>query len=160
MDIVSEDRIKEWSIDHPLCREGGSQYRHPHDVNIIHIINHIRQHNILVFVVLVFAKLESVSKKLMEIRCANWMLFDNGAFKRVSNSVHLTASEQEEIIVYRKHVGVQFVDDGYQAIPDDAILPYFSRRSTNEFGSYGSIYMVKIAGGHLRGYNDDARSLF
>lgn len=59
--IVTKDRVDEWSKSHPLCLEHGHEC--PQRIDLIH---RIPRTNVFVFVVLVFAELEFLIKRLIE----------------------------------------------------------------------------------------------
>ena len=150
--IVTEDRIDEWSKSHPLCLEHGHQC--PERIDVIH---NISRQNVFVFVVLVFAELEFLIKKLIASKCRDIVLFDTMAFDRVCDSAGLSAEQKQGLSKYRSYVGVIFTKNVTQDVPRDAVLPFLKRESLEKYGSYGVLYRVTISGLHLRDYDDTVR---
>ena len=150
--IVTKDRIDEWSKSHPLCLEHGHECSQRID-----LIHKISRKNRFVFVVLVFAELEFLIKKLIASKSRDMMLFDTGFFERVCESAGLSAEQKQGLVKYRSYVGVIFADDVTQDVPKDAVLPFLKRESLHRFGSYGVLYRVTIPGQHLRDYDDTVR---
>jgi hypothetical protein len=150
--IVTEDRIDQWSKSHPLCLEHGHEC--PQRIDLIH---NISRNNVLVFVVLVFAELEYLTKKLIASKSRDTVLFDTRVFERVCNSAGLSAEQIQEVVKYRSYVGVIFASSFTQNVPRDAVLPFLKRESLDRYGSYGVLYRVTIPGWHLRDYGDTVR---
>lgn len=153
--IVTEDRIDEWSKSHPLCLEHG--HKCPQRIDLIH---EIIRHNVFIFVVLVFAKLEFLIKKLIASNSRDVMLFDTKAFERVCDNAALSAEQKQEIVRCRSYVGVIFADGVSQDVPRDAVLPFLKRESLDRYGSYGVLYRVTVSDKHLRKHDDTVRNLW
>lgn len=154
-EIVTKDRIDDWSKSHPLCPEHEDQCPQKRE-----IMDKILKSNILVFVVLVFAKLEFLIKKLITSGSKDLMLFDNSRFERICGYAQLSADQKQKLVQFRGYVGVMFGAFGTQDVPSDAVLPFLKRESLGKYGSYGVLYRVTIAGQHLRDYPDTVRSTF
>jgi len=150
--IVTKDRIDDWSKSHPLCLEHG--YKCPQRIDLIH---QIPMENLLVFVVLVFAELEFLIKKLITSDSRDVKLFDTQTFEVLCDSAELSAEQKQELIKCRSYVGVTFASNGSQDVPRDAVLPFLKRESLDRYGSYGVLYRVAIPGLHIRGYDDTVR---
>ena len=150
--IVTKDRIAEWSKSHPLCLEHGHEC--PQKTELIHKIT---MKNVFVFVVLVFAELEFLIKRLIASYSSDLMLFDTKTFERVCNSAELNAEQKQGLVKCRSYVGVIFPRDRTQDVPGDAILPFLKRESLERYGSYGVLYRLTVLGQHLRGYKDTVR---
>ena len=150
--IVTEDRIDEWSKSHPLCLEHGHEC--PQRIDLIRDLSRT---NVLVFVVLVFAELEYLTKKLVASKSRDVKLFDSGAFERVCDSAGLSAEQKQEVVKYRSYVGAIFASGATQNVPRDAVLPFLKRESLDRYGSYGVLYRVTIPGQHIQGYGDTVR---
>ena len=150
--IVTKDRIEEWSKSHPLCLEHG--YKCPQNLDLVH---NITQRNVFVFVVLVFAELEFLIKKLIRSKSRDMMLFDTGLFERICDAAALSAEQRQGLVKYRSYVGVIFANGGIQDVPSDTILPFLKRESLDKYGSYGVVYKVTIPGLHLRDYDQTVR---
>ena len=150
--IVTKDRIDEWSKSHPLCLE----HRHecPQRIQIIH---EIPKRNVFVFVVLVFAELEFLTRKFIKNNSSDMMLFDTKLFERVCDSAGLSTEQKQGLVKCRSYVGMIFADNFSQDVPRDAVLPFLKRESLDRYGSYGVLYRVTVPGNHLRGYHDTVR---
>ena len=152
--IVTKDRIAEWSKTHPLCLEHGHECPQR-----IHLTHEIPKRNVYIFVVLVFAELESLTKKFIAYDSRDVWLFDTKYFDRVCNSVGLDAEQKQALVKCRSYVGVRFAHSSSQDIPRDAVLPFIARESLDKYGSYGVLYRVTVSSQHLPGYNDTVRYL-
>ena len=150
--IVTKDQIADWSKNHPLCLEHGHEC--PQRIQLTH---EIPMHNIYIFIVLVFAELEFLIKKLITSGSRDVWLFDNKSFERVCNSARLSAEQKEALVKCRSYVGVLFAGDASQDVPRDAVLPFTNRESLDKYGSYGVLYRVTVSNQHLRGYDDTVR---
>lgn len=150
--IVTKDRIDEWSKSHPLFLEHG--HKCPQRIDLIH---EITRTNVLVFVVLVFAELEFLIKKLIASNSRDVMLFDTKSFERACDSAGLSAEQKQGLIQCRSYVGVIFTTGVSQDIPRDAVLPFLKREGLDKYGSYGVLYRVTVPGQHLRDYDDTVR---
>lgn len=150
--IVIKDRIDEWSKSHPLCLEHG--HKCPQRIQLIH---EIPKRNVFVFVVLVFAELEFLIKKLIANNSRDIKLFDTKLFERVCDSAGLSTEQKQGLVKCRSYVGMIFADDFSQDVPRDAVLPFLKRESLDRYGSYGVLYRVTVPGNHLRDYHDTVR---
>ena len=150
--IVTKDRIDEWSKSHPLCLE--HRHKCPQRIDLIHEISRT---NVFVFVVLVFAQLEFLIEKLIASNSCDAKLFDTESFERVCNSAGLSTEQKQRLVKCRSYVGVIFADGVSQDVPGNAVLPFLKRESLNRYGSYGVLYQVEIPGQHLRDYDDTVR---
>ena len=146
--IVTESRIREWSETHPLCQEHGHECSERFD-----LIHEILENNVYVFVVLVFAELEFLIKKLVASRSRDEVLFDIKSFEHVCDSAGLSVEQKQALVKWRSHVGVVFADDASQDLPRDVVLPFLKRESLDRYGSYGVLYRVTISSQHLSGYD-------
>ena len=146
--IVTESRIHEWSETHPLCQEHGHECSERFD-----LIHKIPKGNVYIFVVLVFAELEFLIKKLVASRSRDGILFDTKPFERVCDSAGLSVEQKQALVKWRGHVGVLFANDASQDLPRDVVLPFLERESLDRYGSYGVLYRVTISSQHLSGYN-------
>ena len=151
--IVTRDRIDEWSTNHSLCLEHGTECPERS-----RLIRQVLRNNVFVFVVLVFAELECLMKKLVASNSRDMMLFDTKAFDRICESAELSAEQKQGLVRYRSYVGVLFADGGAQDLPRDAALPFLKRESLDKYGSYGVLYRVTILGQHLKNYGDTVGS--
>ena len=146
--IVTESRIHDWSETHPLCQE------HGHECSARFNLNHeIPKTNVYIFVVLVFAELEFLIKKLVASRSRDAILFDTKSFERVCDFAGLSVEQKQALVKWRSHVGVLFSNDASQDLPRDVVLPFLKRESLDRYGSYGVLYRVKISSQNLWGYN-------
>ena len=152
--IVTKDQIDKWSKTHPLCLEHGHEC--PQRIHLTHVIP---QHNIYIFVVLVFAELEVLIKKFIASGSRDVWLFDTKYFERFCDSARLSAEQKQALIKCRSYVGVLFAGDASQDVPRDAVLPFIKRESLDKYGSYGVLYRVTVSNQHLRGYDDTVRYL-
>ena len=150
--IVTKDRIDEWSKSHPLCLEHG--HKCPQRTYLVH---EIPRKNVFVFVVLVFAELEFLIKKLIANNSRDVILFDTKLFDHVCKTEGLSAEQKQRLVKFRSYVGVIFACDASQDVPGDAVLPFLKRESLDRYGSYGVLYRVTISGQHLQGYGDTVR---
>ena len=149
--IVTKDRIGEWSESHPLCT-------HRRDCpQKSAMINEIWQTNTLVFIVLMFAKLEYLTERLLASNSRDLVLFDSGSFDLLCNSASLSKEHKERLADCRRYVGVKFAHNALQYIPENAILPFYKRESLEKWGSGGMIYRVEIPGQHLRHQKETVR---
>ena len=146
--IVTESRIHEWSDTHPLCQEHGNEC-----FERFNLIHEIPKTNVYIFVVLVFAKLEFLIKKLVASRSRDVILFDTKSFERVCDSAGLSVEQKQALVKWRSHVGVVFADDASQDLPRDVVLPFLKRESLDRYGSYGVLYRVTITSQNLSGYD-------
>ena len=152
--IVTENRVAEWGKSHPLCLEHGHECPQK-----IELIRKITSTNVYVFVVLVFAELEFLSKKLIASGSHDMMLFDTKLFEPVCDSAGLNAEQKQGLIKCRNKVGVIFAHAGPQDVPGDAILPFLKRDPLHgRYGSSGVLYRLTVPGHHLRDYDDTVRS--
>lgn len=149
--IVTRKRIDDWSQSHPLCLEHGSSCSEKDD-----LIGKILHRSIYLFVVLVFAKLEVLTKKLLARDCGDHMLFNDGRFERYCKSAELKAEQVQSLAKNRSYIGVLFNSNHSQDVSKDAVLP-FLKREQFEYGSFGSIYRVTIPAHHLQGFNSEVR---
>ena len=150
--IVTRDRVEEWSGLHPMCQEHGDACSQRSD-----LIREVTGKNILIYIVLVFAELEFLVKRLVASGSWNLMLFDSASFNQVCEIAKLTADQKHKIVQYRSYVGVIFAHYGSQEVPIqnvpiDAVLPFLERKPLEKFGSYGVLYRVALPGQHLRDY--------
>lgn len=152
--IVTGKRIYDWSQSHPLCLEHGSTC--PERNNLI---RKIPNGNIYVFVVLVFAELEFLTKRLLASGSSDAILFDIGLFERYCISAELSAEQKQSLVKCRTHVAVRFSNRRSQDIPEDAVLPFLKRESLDRYGSFGVIYRVTIPAYHLQGFSHEVRYL-
>ena len=150
--IVTEDRIDEWSKSHPLCLEHG--HKCPQRIQLIH---EIPKNNVFVFVVLVFAKLEFLIKKLIANKSGDIKLFDTNQFERVCDSAGLSTEQKQVLVKCRSYVGMIFADNRSQDVPRDVVLSFLKRESLDRYGSYGVLYRVTVPSNHLRDYHDTVR---
>ncbi|MDI1488023.1 MAG: hypothetical protein OHK93_007297 [Ramalina farinacea] len=148
--IVTGKRVDDWSQSHPLCLEHGSTC--PERNNLI---RKILYRNIYVFVVLIFAELEFLTKGLLASGSKDAMLFDNGLFERYCISAELSAEQKQSLVKCRSYVAVKFSDRRSQDIPVDAVLPFLKRESLDKYGSFGVIYRVTIPAYHLQGFSHE-----
>ena len=147
--VVTADRVRNWSKDHSLCQKHEGECP-----DLAKIIRGIFIGNLLVFVVIVLARLESLTERLLTSHASNMMLFDTHLFNRICDSAGLTAKEKQTLIDHRSKVGVVFAVDAIQTVPRDAVLPFFHRNSLGKHGSSGSIFRVVLPGGHLWKYSN------
>ena len=150
--IVTKNRVAEWSKSHPLCLEHGHEC--PQQTELL---LRITRDNIFVFVVLVFAELEFLTKNLLASNSRDMMLFDTKYFEHVCDSAGLSAEQKQGLVKCRSYVGVIFARPGPQDVPGDAILPFLKRESLERYGSYGVLYRLTVPGLHLRDYADTVR---
>ena len=151
--IVTKDRVAEWSKSHPLCLEHGHECPQK-----IELIRKITSTNVYVFVVLVFAELEFLTKNLIASGSHDMILFDTKLFEPVCDSAGLNTEQKQGLIKCRNYVGVIFAHAGHQDVPGDAILPFLKRESLDgRYGSYGVLYRLTVPGQHLRDYDDTVR---
>ena len=148
--LVTVDRVHSWSKDHSLCQKHEGECP-----QLVSIIRGVFTGNLLVFVVLVLAQLESLMEKLLTSKANDIMLFHTQFFNRVCDSAGLTAQEKQTLIDYRSKVGVMFAKNTIQTLPRDAVLPFFHRTSLGKHGSSGSIFKVELLGQHLPKCSDD-----
>jgi hypothetical protein len=142
--IVTMDQIDEWSKTHPLC-----QGHRCEDSHKIHLLHQILGRNLLVFVVLVFANLEFLICKLMERGSGDAILFHHEYFEKICQRASLSTEQKQELIKYRKYVGVMLGGRGVQNVPEDCVLPYLKREDLMKAGASGVLYKVKLPGGHV-----------
>ena len=150
--IVTSDEIDVWSQSHPLCLEHGSDCSERID-----LVRKIPEKNLYVFVVLAFAGLECLTKRLLSSGSHDALLFDNGIFERCCKSAELSAEQKQSLVKCRSYVAVIFSNDSTQDIPQDAILPFLKREGLPEYGSFGVIYRVTIPAYHLQGFSHEVR---
>ena len=146
--IVTESRIHEWSETHPLCQEHGHEC--PERFDLIH---EIPKSNIYIFVVLVFAEVEFLIKKLVASRSNDLILFDTKRFERACDLAGLSVEHKQALVKWRSHVGVLFAGQASQNLPRDVVLPFLKRESLDKYGSYGVLYRVKISDQHFSSYD-------
>lgn len=128
--IVTEDRVRRWSRDHRLCQEHAAEC--PEMANTIH---EILARNVLLFVVLVFAELEYLIKKLIASNSDDTVLFDTRRFDSICKSAGLNDEEKLKFTARRCAVGVAFSDSVIQHVPRDAVLPFIRRENLGKSGS-------------------------
>ena len=150
--IVTKDRVAEWSKSHPLCLEHGHECPQKTE-----LLLKITWNNVFVFVVLVFAELEFLIKKLIASNSRDIMLFDTKTCEHVCDSAGLSAGQKQGLVKCRSYVGVIFARPGPQDVPGDVILPFLKRESLDRYGSYGVLYKLTVPGQHLRDYDDTVR---
>lgn len=152
LQIVTKERIDEWSASHPLCLE----HRHlcPQRLSLI---DEIRRTNVFVFVILVFAELEYLIKNPIKNKSRDRVLFHTKAFERLCESAGLGNEQTQKLLDFRRYVGVIFAHNGLLNVPRDAVLPFLQRNPLNKYGSYGVLYRVEIAGRHLRDHEVKVR---
>ena len=150
--IMTKDRVAEWSESHPLCLEHGHEC--PQKTALI---RRITRNNVFVFIVLIFAELEFLSKSLITSDSSDLVLFDTKTFERFCDSAQLSAEQKQGLVKCRRYVGVIFPRYRTQDVPEDAILPFLKRESLERYGSYGVLYRLTVPGQHLRDYNDTVR---
>ena len=150
--IVTVDQIHEWSETHPLCQRYRCEGRHRIDLPQI-----ILKDNVLVFVVLVFARLEFLMCQLIESGSTDMMLFHTQLFENICQLAVLSAEQKQGLVSYRKYVGVIFGTSGIQNIPDNFVLPFLKRENLNTDGGNGVLFKVQIPGQHLQNQNDSVR---
>ncbi len=150
--IVTKDRVAEWSMSHPLCLEHGHECPQKTE-----LLLRTTRDNVFVFIVLVFAELEYLTKSLIASNSNDLKLFDSQNFERICDSAELSADQKQAIIKCRSYVGAIFTYKGFQDMPSDAVLPFLKRESLERYGSYGVLYRLTVLGRHLQNYNDTVR---
>ena len=148
--VVTANRVRNWSKSHSLCQQHEGECP-----ELAKIIRGIFKNNLLVFVVVVLAQIESLMEKLLISKATDMMLFDTHFFNRTCESAGLTAKEKQTLIDHRSKVGVVFAHKYIQTVPRDAVLPFFHRNSLGKHGSSGSIFKVELPGKHLSKYYND-----
>ncbi|KAG8527878.1 uncharacterized protein KY384_006794 [Bacidia gigantensis] len=148
--IVTQARIHEWSKAHPLCEEHGHPCPQRSD-----LVLQIQRGRIFIFVIIVFANLEFLTKRVLASHPNDAWLFDNPHFERLCHDAGLNSEQKEKMSDCRRWVGAILADRVSIDIPRGVVLPFLERKSLNLWGSYGLLFQVKIAGQHHRNYSHD-----
>jgi len=136
--VVTRNRIFNWSTEHPLCQ--AHKMECPDKANLV---DDILKNNILVFAVLVFARLELLMEKLLKNKSDDRMLFHDPHFQEICRSARLSDAEEMRFDDHRSSVGVIFSNQRILSLSQKATLPFVSReRKAN--GSYGDIFRIQL----------------
>ena len=145
--VLTPDRILIWAQEHPL-------YHALEDGRDDHmLVSRIQAGSTLLFAVLVLSKLEYLTFQLLSKGFSDSTLFDHQSFEECCRSTKLSAREKHQLVQNRALVGVVLEHDRHQDVPKDSVLPYLKREDPDEHGSYGVVYRLKVATGHLKRYN-------
>ena len=150
--ILTKDRVAEWSKSHPLCLEHGHECPQKTE-----LLLRITRDNVYVFVVLIFAHLEFLIKRLIAGKSNDLRLFDTKTFERMCDSAELSAEQKRAVIECRSYVGAIFQHNHYQDMPSDTVLPFLKRESLERYGSYGVLYRLTVPARHLVTNKDTVR---
>ena len=147
--LITEERVKEWSTQHPLC------YQHGHHCpQKDSLIRRIMQSNRILFLVLIFAELEHLTKRILARKTNDVFLFHVAAFDDLCKFAGLDAEQRERLDRGRREFGVIFAKEGYQDVPRGTVIPFRQRENSNKWGSGGQIFKVKMPDRQVQGYTE------
>ena len=145
--VLTRDRISQWIIQHYRPNESEPSSQH------LDLSDTICSKSYLLFAVLVLANLEHLTFRVLELGLNDAILFDEKDFVSKCKDIKLTAAKWNRLTKCRNRIGVVLDHATHQDIAKDWVLPYLKRENLDRAGSYGVIYRVTIAPGHLKGYN-------
>ena len=145
-ELLTHKRISDWIENHHL---------HQHTTVYQQcLITHIVDKSRLLFAILVMAELEHLISALYTYRLNDDSLpeIDCSAFG-LSHDEQLRLDEQRYLFspVLRK--------TEHLYLSPKTTLPFMKRRRTGKNGSFGQIFEVEVAGGHLEGYDEVKRCI-
>ena len=145
--VLTRDRISEWIVQHPLYVETEDSPKS------FELIDEIRASSCLLFVALILANLEYLTSRLLAHGFTDALYFNEESFVSTCKAAKLTDTQTKKLATCRNRLGVVLDENIHHDIPIDWVLPYLKRENVNRAGSYGVIYQVTVAPGHLKGYD-------
>ena len=135
--LLTYETISIWIRTHPLHRHSDSD---AHDQDLVrHIVGHCR----LLFAILIKAKLEFVTSTLLSNGKKDDSLLENDW-----SNLGLNHDEQRRLTEKCYEVCPILQKSPHRYLPERTVLP-FTKRVRFSHGSYGQIYSVEVAEGHL-----------
>ena len=144
--VFTYDRVASFCLEHRVCSHQELTRRSER-------VERILTRCYLLLSVLIFAKLEYLAPKLVSQGFSDTVLFDEVYFERKCADAGLHAEEREKLVEHRRRVGVIFGYTAHQDLPRGTTLPFTKRENLGNYGSFGAVYRVTVAKGHLQGYN-------
>ncbi|KAL9621354.1 MAG: hypothetical protein Q9160_004245 [Pyrenula sp. 1 TL-2023] len=137
--VLTHENVERWIASHPLHRKRES-ISHPEDL-IVKLLDDA----VLLLAILIFKELEYLAFSFLESG-----IDDNCLFKDALVNNFMNAEEQKTFEEGLRMVGLVLQKDEHRYITQDALLP-FNSREDRKGGSFGTVYRVEIASGHLQG---------
>ncbi|KAL8705252.1 MAG: hypothetical protein Q9201_001631 [Fulgogasparrea decipioides] len=107
----------------------------------------------ILFAVLLLAGLEQYYTELLSNGIKDEALFDEDSFKAFCQHARLRDIHKDSLRAHRNRFGAVLHQGRRPVISKGVVLPYLERSKKNN-GSYGTIYKVKSAPGHLRAFDE------
>lgn len=107
----------------------------------------------VLFAILLLARLEQYYKPLLLGGLKDDVLFDEDSFKACCDLADVSDIENDTLRASRNRVGALLYQGKRQVLSKGVVLPYVERDKKGN-GSFGVIYRVEVAPGHLRGSNE------
>lgn len=140
--LLSHEKISAWIENHPLHR--------PSDIGAHRqdLVQRIMDGSRLLFAILVAAELEFLTADLLS-RDQSDASLPNIDY----HSLSLNPDEQRRLNDICYHSALVLRQNPHLYLSQKTVLPFTSRESINKRGSFGQLFRVKVAKGHLKGYN-------
>lgn len=139
--LLTRERISSWINSHPLHRHSDTDTRDQD------LIDCIVNNSSLLFALLVVAELEHLTSALLSNDQT-----DHSLPEIDFNFLNLTHEEQDRLDSHR-YIAGPILGKRHLYLSLKTVLPFVARKLTDKNGSYGQIYRIVVADGHLEGYD-------
>ncbi|KAL8735152.1 MAG: hypothetical protein Q9166_001028 [cf. Caloplaca sp. 2 TL-2023] len=109
--------------------------------------------SLILFAIALLARLDEYFMPLLQKGLKDDLLFDEDSFKACCQLADVSNVEADRLRSTRNRFGAILCPGKRQIISKAVVLPYLTRVKYGN-GSYGVIYKVEVAPGHLRGSNE------
>ncbi|KAL8858705.1 MAG: hypothetical protein Q9178_004793 [Gyalolechia marmorata] len=109
--------------------------------------------SLMLCAVALVARLDHYYVPLLQSGITDDILFDDDAFKARCQQANIPDADFDGLRSNRNRFGATICPEKCQNISKGVVLPYLKRKKVNQ-GSFGTVYRVEVAPGHLRGSNE------
>ena len=146
--LLTRERISRWTRTHPLHRESETTARDQE------LVAYILDGHRLLFAGLVAAGLEKLTSSFLDKDQSN-----DSPLEVDLESLGLKSDERQRLKEsFRKIITLS--KGTHQHLIKGAVLPYKTREPLYKTGAFGQIFKVKVAKGHLEGYDKVEYTLY
>ena len=142
--LLTRETISTWIKTHPLHRESSTEAHK--EVTIDGIINNAR----LLFAILVATELESFTSTLLAKGQS-----DKSLPSIDYECLNMSSEERQRLMESCKKFSPILRRNTHVTFSLETVLPFTQREPTDKRGTFGLIYRVEVADGHLEGYNQN-----
>lgn len=140
--LLTHETICAWITTHPPYRQSDI------DAHKFDFIRRILDNSHQLFAILVAAKLEYLAFTLLSRG-----LTDDSLPWLDYKTLGLKDDEQQKLTDKCKTFSPVLTKNTHLRLPEGTVLPFVERKPTDKRGSFGQIFHVQVAEGHLEGYD-------